>query len=327
MIYFGNLIKSHESFPEVFWKLKRKTEQLGLAKIKARDLPLAKDNISINDIEAVKQFFNKGVYEVVDYTNRDYYLKGQHWKTDDNQRQIRAWKYFCKRVWMTEDFMKKGKLDHPICVYWQPDICADHKPEMRLDHDDYTGYIPDVEKGKWCVSNGFGRAQFLGFHSDWEEEIEVVAFNTFAKSLEYEKIFTEDEDLLNVYGEGYRLNISLNWGTAVPYVNASVASKVNEISSDYHRKIHNWFKTTIITSNIKLATFNLAPPNSFHRRKIKGTVHLELIPALTKKDENGKYKHPLFNYKMVKACQMLPLMDENNLFYAEEMFSLKYTPA
>jgi hypothetical protein len=47
MIYFGNLIKSHESFPEVFWKLKRKTEHLGLAKIKARDLPLAKDNISI----------------------------------------------------------------------------------------------------------------------------------------------------------------------------------------------------------------------------------------------------------------------------------------
>lgn len=326
MIYFGNLLKGHESFPEVFWKLKRKTETLGLAKIKAKDLPLAKDSISVNDVEAVKQFFKTGVYSILDYTDRDFYLKGNTWKTDDEQRELRTWKYFCKRVWMTEDYLKKGELDHPICVYWEPETTAGHSDAIRMDHDDYTGYIEDVEKGQWKVCNGFGRAQFLGFHKKSNEDITVVAFNTFSKKVEYEKSFTQDSDLLDVFGEGYRMNIALNWGTAIPYVNASISTKVNEMATLYHRRIHDWFKTTIITSNVKLSSFNLQPPNSFHRRKVKGTVHLELVPELLKM-EGSRYSHSLFNYKMVKACQILPLIDENNPFYQEEMFTIRWSPA
>lgn len=326
MIYFGRLLKGHESFPEVFWKLKRKNENLGIAKIKAKHLPLSRDKISINEVEAVKQFFKTGVYTVIDYTDRDFYLKGQAWRYNEKQKEIRAWKYFCKRVWMTEDYMRKGELNHPICVYWQPEVNPDHDLVIRLDNEDLTGYIDNIEDGKWFVSNGFGRAQFLGFHSKPEDDITVLAFNTFGKELEYEKVFTKDDDFLEFYGEGYKLNLSLNWGTALPYVNASISTKVNEISTNYHRKIHNWFKNTEITSNIKLSSFNLLPPNSFSRRKLKGKVHLELIPELTERDDTGKYTHPLFNYKMVKACQILPLIDEHRPFYQEEMFSIKYTP-
>lgn len=325
MIYFGQLARKHRSHPNVFFDLIRKKESFGLAKIRAGDLPLQRDKISINEVEAVKQFFKEGVYQVVDYTDRDYYLKGQSWRYDDDQRKIRTWKYFCKRVWMTEDYLKTGKLNHPICVYWEPDINS-QVYSARLDNDDFTGYIDDIEKGRWKVSNGFGRAEFLGFHVKEDEEVTVAAFNTFGKKLNFEKVFEKDDDFIDVFDEGNILNLSLNWGTAIPYVNASVAKKVNSVSTEYHRRIHNWFKNTKITSNLKLSYFNLEPPNSFQRRNVKGTVHLEFIPDLLSKGEDGKYKNPMLDYKLVKACQILPLIDKNNSFYEENDFSIKYIP-
>lgn len=324
MIFFGQLARKHRSHPNVFFDLIRKKESFGLAKIRAGDLPLKRNSIDINEVEAVKQFFRDGVYQTVDYSDRDYYLKGQSWRYSDEQRKIRTWKYFCKRVWMTEDYLKKGELNHPICVYWQPDHNS-YVSDVRLDNDDLTGFIDDIEKGSWRVSNGFGRAVFLGFHTKPDDEVTVAAFNTFGKSVDYEKVFEKDEDFIDVFEEGYLLNLSLNWGTAIPYVNASVAKKVNEISSEYHRRIHNWFKNTTITSNLKLSYFNLEPPNSFQRRKVKGTVHLEFTPQLLSKGEDGKYKNPMLDYKLVKACQILPLIDQYNPFYEEDDFSIKYT--
>lgn len=323
MIFFGRTVKI-ENNSKVFWSLKRKTETFGLATLKANQLPLSRDKIQTTEVESVKEFFKTGVYEEVNYNDRSLYLKGQHWRYDDEQRKLRNWKYFCKRVWMTEDYLKKGHLDHPICVYWSP-FSVSGVDNVRLDNDDFSNYIDDIENGEWQVCNGFGRAQFLGFHLKANDDVKVVAFNTFGKKLDFDSVIESEDDITKIYGEAHQFNYSLNWGTAIPYVNANISSKVNEISSEYHRRIHNWFKTTTITSNVKLSSFNLQPPNSYHRRKIKGSVHLELVPEYLKTDENGKYNHPFFNHKMVKACQILPLIDENNPFYQEDAFTLKYT--
>lgn len=326
MIYFGKLSRKHRSHPNVFFDLIRKNEKFGIAKIKAKHLPLSKNKISTNEVEAVREFFRSGVYHEIDYTDRDFYLKGQEWRTDDEQRKLRTWKYFCKRVWMTEDFLKTGKLKHPICVYWVPKVNTGIS-DLHIIDDDFSPYIDDIENGEWRVSNGFGRAVFLGFHMKNEDEVTVAAFNTFGKSLEYEKVFLKDEDFIEYFEEGNLLNITLNWGTAIPYVNASLANKVNEISTDYHRRIHQWFKSTEIKSNVKLSYFNLQPPNSFQRRKIKGSVELKFIDSLLHIDkETGKYKNPMLDYKLVKACQLLPLIDKNNSFYQDDDFTIKYTP-
>jgi hypothetical protein len=327
------MIKFHRVVPEkifsddILWKLKRKEENFGIVKIKSKDLQLQQNSIQQQEVDSVKEFFKNGIHEIVDYGDRDLYYNGNFSNYTEQQRQIRDWKYFCKRVWMTDDYLREGKLEHPICVFWVPKFKKYTQNYLDVGHD-YSTCFDDIENGFWQLYNGHARAQFLGFHVKPEDEVTVAAFNTFGKEVEFEKIFNENDDLIDYFGEGYKINITLNWGTAIPFASAAISTKVNRTATEYHRKIHEWFKYTVITSNIKLSSFNLHLPNSFHRRKIKGRVHLELVSELTKRDEDtGKYTHPLFDYKMVKACQILPLIDEHRPFYQEDMFTIRYTPA
>lgn len=321
MIFFSRHCFVDDS-PNSFWRLKRKNESLGLVTLKGKDLP---KNLDIDlDAKKIKEYFKTGVYSYIDFTDESVLKKDFSWKTDEEQYKIKAWKYFCKRVWLTEDYLTYGKLEHPVNLFWFPKFDKVDNTSF-IDEDDGSPHVKDVEKGSWVVINGFGRNKFLNFFVKPEDDIEVLAFNTFGKKVNFSKIFKKDQDCIEAFGPGYSMRYTLNLGTALPFVNSSLARKVDEICSDYQRKIYDWFKSTEITSNVKLSTYNLQPPNIYHKRKIKGNVHFELTPDLLEKDEKNKYSHPDFDFNMVKICMLLPLIGPNRDFYQDEKFTIKYT--
>ena len=327
MIHFTNNVQQHEKgFNAIkeFFVLKRHEEKLGIATIKFKDIPF---NINpVSEFKSIREFFKHGIYEPIDYRAA---LNPKNKNTDmaSVSHKITDFKYYCKSVWLAEGFLEQNELDHPLNVFWCPrtSIGTDPNEYLRLEQHLLSEIIPDVNDGVWKIGNGYGRAKFLSYFLKPNDDIKVLAFTTFGKELDFDIILKNESKLIEYYGEGMILNLSLNWGTAIPFVNASIARKVPETCTEYHKKIYDWFKSTEITSNVKLSTYNLQPPNTYHRRKIKGNVHFELTSDLLEKNSEGNYSKE-FYFNMNKICILLPLMNNERSTYQDDKFTIKYTP-
>ena len=322
MIFFSKSAINSQIKVKGFFCLKRPEEKLGIAKIKFKDISSIRNEIA--DFNSIKEFFKNGIYEPLDY--RKLFPKEVNQK-EESYKQIIDFKYYCKSVWLAEGFLENNKLEHPLNVFWSPttNIAEDPNKYLRVENQGIYKIIEDVNSGFWTIGNGHGRAKFLSYFLKPEDVVEVLAFNTFGKELDFDILMEHENDLIDYFGEGMNLHISLNWGTAIPFVNASISRKVPETCTEYHKKIYDWFRKTEITSNVKLSTYNLQPPNTYHRRKIKGNVHFELTPDLLEKNSKGEYSIE-FYFNMNKICILLPLINSERSTYQDDKFTIKYTP-
>lgn len=304
-----------------FWALKREKETLGIATIKFGEIKRHEtEDAPSKEARVIKDFFKRGIYQDSSYTKKIF--SERH---DEEERRIWAWRSYCKQVWLADDFLNNGKLDHPISVFWVPDMDPDSDFLNDLFQTEDFSIFKDIEKGTWRVSSGFGRNKFLRYFLKPEDEIQVAAFTTFGKSLKFEKIFNNDKECEEYFGEGCRLHVCGNWGTAIPILDSSIQRKVADVCDEYHNKIYDWFKNIEITSNIKISEYNLKPPNTYHRRKIKGRIHFTLVSDLLEKDEDGNYSEDFYFY-VNKACVLLPLIGPDRDFYQDDKLTIKYTP-
>jgi hypothetical protein len=304
-----------------FWALKRQEETFGIATVKFGDIKRhLTEDLPSKEAKGIKDFFKHGVYLDSSYAHQK--INGTH---TEEEYKIWSWRAYCKQVWLADDFLKYGKLEHPISVFWSPDIDLDNDILNDLFQTEDFSIFKDIEKGNWRVSSGFGRNKLLRYFLKPEDDIKVAAFTTFGKKLKFDKIFNHSDEFEEYFGEGCRLHICGNWGTAIPILDSSIQRKVADICGEYHNKIYDWFKTIEITSNVKISDYNLKPPNTYHRRKIKGNVHFTLVSELLEKDEDGNYSEDYYFY-MNKACILLPLIGPEREFYQDDKLTIKYTP-
>jgi hypothetical protein len=321
MIFFSKSSLNSSIKVKGFFSLKRPEEQIGISTVKFKDIQISKNEKELHN--SIKEFFKNGIYNPIEY--RDVLTKEVDQK-DDDFRQIASFKYYCKSVWLADGFLEKNELDHPLNIFWCPEtnLTENINKYFRIENQQVSKIVEDLDSGFWAIANGHGRAQFLSYFLLPDDDVKVLAFNTFGKKLDFDILMNHENDLKEYFGEGMNLHISLNWGTAIPFVNTSIARKVPDVCTEYHKKIYDWFKSTEITSNVKLSLYNLQPPNTYHRRKIKGNVHFELTSDLLEKNSKGEYSSE-FYFIMNKICILLPLMNEKRNEYQDYKFTIKYT--